>query len=46
MELSLEEAVDVMLELLGCGVIVGIFQLFTHSDILVQLMERVVALWS
>lgn len=42
MELSLEEALDICLELIGCGVVIAILDILLHADAFAALFGRVV----
>lgn len=42
MELSFEETLDIMLEIIGCSVAIGLIALFIHSAPLIQIVERLV----
>ena len=42
MELSLEEAFDIMVELIGCGIVLGIIQLILHNEAFITILERLV----
>lgn len=40
MELSLEEALDVCLELIGCGIVVGLLHYVMNAGPFITLLER------
>lgn len=40
MELSLEEALDLCLELIGCGIVIGLLHYILHSQPLISILER------
>lgn len=42
MELSLEEALDICLELLGCGAGIVILQMLLHTENMFTLFERII----
>ncbi len=42
MELSVEEALDVVLELIGCGIIVVLLGLWLHQSAFITMMERMI----
>lgn len=42
MEMSSEETLDIMLEIIGCSVAIGLIALFVRSAPLIQIIERLV----
>lgn len=41
MELSLEEALDICLELIGCSTVIIILQMILHADALLSIFWRI-----
>lgn len=42
MELSAEEVLDVVLELIGCGMILTVMELWLHHSAFIAMMERMI----
>ncbi len=42
MELSVEEAMDLILEIIGCGIVVTLLALWLHHSQFITIMERMI----